>query len=92
MRLVGATERMIRGPFLIEGLLQGTIGGMVAVAILALVFVAGQRTLAPSSSLLWGFLFGRFLPWQKIVALILGGTLAGWFGSWLSVHQRTEAG
>jgi len=92
MRLVGATERMIRGPFLIEGLLQGTIGGMVAVAILALVFVAGQRTLAPSSSLLWGFLFGRFLPWQKIVALILGGTLAGWFGSWLSVHQRTEVG
>ena len=90
MRLVGATERMIRGPFLIEGLLQGTIGGIVAVAVLAGGFFAAQRTLAPSSSLLWGFLFGSFLPWQKIVALILGGTLAGWFGSWLSVHERTE--
>jgi cell division transport system permease protein len=90
MRLVGATERMIRGPFLIEGLLQGTIGGIVAVAVLAAGFFAGQRTLAPSSSLLWGFLFGCFLPWQKIVALILGGTVAGWFGSWLSVHERTE--
>lgn len=90
MRLVGATERMIRGPFLIEGLLQGTIGGMVAVAVLAAGFFAGQRTLAPSSSLLWGFLFGCFLPWQKIVLLILGGTVAGWFGSWLSVHERTE--
>jgi len=90
MRLVGATERMIRGPFLIEGLLQGTLGGIVAVAVLAGGFFAAQRTLAPSSSLLWGFLFGCFLPWQKIVALILGGTLAGWFGSWLSVHERTE--
>ncbi|HEY4642049.1 MAG TPA: permease-like cell division protein FtsX [Thermoanaerobaculia bacterium] len=90
MRLVGATERMIRGPFLLEGLLQGTIGGAVAVGVLALAFFAGQRTLAPSSSLLWGFLFGAFLPWQKIVALILGGTVAGWFGSWLSVHQRAE--
>ena len=90
MRLVGATERMIRGPFLIEGLLQGTLGGIVAVAVLAAAFFAGQRTLAPSSSLLWGFLFGCFLPWQKIVVLILGGTVAGWFGSWLSVHERRE--
>lgn len=90
MRLVGATERMIRGPFLIEGLLQGTLGGIVAVAVLAGGFFAAQRTLAPSSSLLWGFLFGSFLPWQKIVALILGGTIAGWFGSWLSVHERAE--
>jgi len=90
MRLVGATERMIRGPFLIEGLLQGTIGGIVAVAVLAGGFFAAQRTLAPSSSLLWGFLFGCFLPWQKIVLLILGGTIAGWFGSWLSVHERRE--
>jgi cell division transport system permease protein len=90
MRLVGATERMIRGPFLIEGLLQGTIGGIVAVGVLAAAFFAGQRTLAPSSSLLWGFLFGCFLPWQKITLLILGGTVAGWFGSWLSVHERTE--
>ena len=31
MRLVGATERIIRGPFLVEGFLQGTIGGIVAV-------------------------------------------------------------
>ena len=90
MRLVGATERMIRGPFLIEGLLQGTIGGIVAVAVLAGGFFAAQRTLAPSSSLLWGFLFGSFLPWQKIAILILGGTVAGWFGSWLSVHERAE--
>lgn len=90
MRLVGATERMIRGPFLIEGLLQGTLGGIIAVAVLAGGFFAAQQTLAPSSSLLWGFLFGSFLPWQKIVALILGGTIAGWLGSWLSVHQRAE--
>jgi cell division transport system permease protein len=90
MRLVGATERIIRGPFLIEGLLQGTIGGLLAVALLFATYVVAQRVIPPASSLLWGFLFAGFLPWQKIAALIAGGMLAGWFGSWLSVRETTE--
>ncbi|HEV7922721.1 MAG TPA: permease-like cell division protein FtsX [Thermoanaerobaculia bacterium] len=88
MRLVGATERIIRGPFLIEGLLQGTLGGVLAVGLLFLLFEVSRRAIPPSSSLLWGFLFVGFLPWQKIAALVAGGMLAGWFGSWLSVRER----
>lgn len=88
MRLVGATERIIRGPFLLEGLLQGTFGGILAVILLFVVYEAARRALAPSSSILWSFLFLGFLPWQKIAALIAGGMLAGWFGSWLSVRTR----
>jgi cell division transport system permease protein len=88
MRLVGATERIIRGPFLIEGFLQGLIGGCLAVVLLLALFEAGRRALAPSSSILWGFLFTAFLPWQKIAALIAGGMFAGWLGSWLSVRER----
>ena len=88
MRLVGATERIIRGPFIFEGILQGLIGGVIAVAGLLALFIAAQRTLAPANSLLYGFLFTTFLPWQKIAALIAGGTLAGWIGSWLSVRER----
>jgi cell division transport system permease protein len=90
MRLVGATERIIRGPFVFEGILQGLIGGGVAVAILYGAFHAARHALAPAHSLLWGFLFTTFLPWQKVVALIIGGTFAGWFGSWLSVRERAE--
>jgi cell division transport system permease protein len=89
MRLVGATERIIRGPFLIEGLIQGTLGGLVAIAILFGLWELARRTLDPSLSMLWGFLFTAFLPWQKIAALVAGGMLAGWFGSWLSVRGRT---
>src|ERR1051326_6961837 len=88
MRLVGATERIIRGPFLFEGIVQGTVGGVTAVGMLYAVFEIARRTLAPSSSMLWGFLFITFLPWQKIAALIAGGMLAGWLGSWLSVRER----
>jgi cell division transport system permease protein len=89
MRLVGATERMIRGPFLIEGILQGTIGGLVAVGLLFAAWETARRSLAPSASILWSFLFLGFLPWQKLAALVAGGMFAGWFGSWLSVRERT---
>jgi cell division transport system permease protein len=92
MRLVGATERMIRGPFLIEGILQGFIGAAVAVALLWTAFLAGRHFLAPRYSLLWSFLFNGFLPWRKLLALLAGGTLAGYLGSWLSVRESGEEG
>jgi cell division transport system permease protein len=90
MRLVGATERIIRGPFLIEGFLQGTLGGLLSIALLWGAFVLTRRSLAPSASILWGFLFAGFLPWQKVAALVAGGMVAGWFGSWLSVREDPE--
>ncbi len=90
MRLVGATERIIRGPFLIEGFLQGTIGGVLSIVLLYGLYEVSKRSLAPSSSILWGFLFIGFLPWQKIAGLVAGGMLAGWIGSWLSVREHTE--
>jgi len=88
MRLVGATERIIRGPFLIEGFLQGTLGGLLAIVLLFAAYEAARRSLAPSSSILWSFLFTGFLPWPKIAGLVAGGMVAGWFGSWLSVRER----
>lgn len=90
MRLVGATERMIRGPFLIEGVLQGFIGAGVSIALLFAAFLAGRHFLAPRNSLLWGFLFNGFLPWQKLLSLLAGGMLAGYLGSWLSVRETGE--
>jgi cell division transport system permease protein len=90
MRLVGATERMIRGPFLIEGILQGFIGAAVAIALLFAAFLAGRHLLAPRYSLLWSFLFNGFLPWRKLLLLLAGGTLAGYLGSWLSVRESGE--
>ena len=90
MRLVGATERIIRGPFLIEGVLQGLLGAAAALAILVGVFFGARHFLVPANSLLLGFLFNGFLPWPKIVALMIGGMLAGYLGSWMSVRESGE--
>jgi cell division transport system permease protein len=42
LKLVGATDRYVRGPFLVEGTLQGLIGALIAAALLYALFrVAG---------------------------------------------------
>lgn len=91
MRLVGAKETTIRGPFLLEGFFQGMCGGVLAVGLLYGLFL-GARALAtgPSSALLWDFLFSEFLPWPQSLALVGGGILAGLIGSWISVRESNE--
>lgn len=87
MRLVGATERTIRGPFLLEGLLQGIIGGVLAVIVLYGAWEGGKYFVTEQGASLWTSLFLTFLPWQKSLALIAGGMTAGLIGSWLSLRE-----
>ncbi|HXI12958.1 MAG TPA: permease-like cell division protein FtsX [Thermoanaerobaculia bacterium] len=88
MRLVGATETMIRGPFFVEGLLQGAAGGVLAVALLYSLFIAAQRYVTPTNPVLWDFLLATFLPWRESLALVAGAVVAGLLGSWLSLRER----
>jgi len=85
MRLVGATRAYVRGPFVVEGMLQGGLGGLVAVGLLYLgVSVVAQDALAASD------LLGRaaiLLPVEVCVALVLGGTTVGLVGSLVSLGR-----
>ena len=89
MRLVGATELYIRGPFFFEGLIQGFLGGLVAVLSLFAAFLG----LNPKGTtvLLGTVLVDRFLPWQAILALLGIATLAGCFGAVLSLRREDLA-
>lgn len=86
LRLVGATEFYIRGPFYFEGLLQGTAGGLLAVALLWLL----HRTLDPSGlvELLGVVLLEEFLPFRDLILLVGVGGLAGWIGAMLSLRRE----
>ena len=90
MRLVGANESTIRGPFLLQGLLQGTIGSAVALSLLYIAFAAGRAIVRSSPSFVWDVFFVTFLPWQKLAYLALGGMLAGLIGSWMSLSEFGE--
>lgn len=86
-RLIGATNRYIRRPFLYTGALQGLLGGAAAGGVLAL---AGGILHAPVARLssLYGSTF-QLQPATTIeIAIVLSlATLFGWLGAWLSVSR-----
>lgn len=94
MRLVGATEAMIRGPFYLEGLMQGLLGGATAIAALGAIWLlarsAGTGPLS-AGTMTGELFFGRFLPVPILLVLVALGGLAGLVGAGLSL-QREMAG
>lgn len=87
MRLVGATHAYIRGPFLVEGMLQGGLGGASAIILLYAVYNHFIRRALDSFSLLASAEWLRFLSFEMLVGIILGGMLVGFIGSTLSVRR-----
>ncbi len=86
MRLVGATEFFIRGPFYVEGLIQGLVGGSLAGAGL----YAGYRLLqARTHSLLAAVLTADFLSPAQVGLLLLLGSLAGLVGAVASLRRES---
>ena len=89
-RLIGATDRYIRRPFLYLGALQGLFGGLAAVGVLA---VAGAYLRVPVAHLadLYGSSFHLIAPTGIEIASVLGLTAGfGWIGAWLSVTRALQ--
>jgi cell division transport system permease protein len=82
MRLVGATNRYIRGPFLIEGALKGVLGGMVAIVMCYVTFLIFRKTSGDAGGTL-----AFFDPLLTLTMLIFG-TVIGLGGSLLSVGRH----
>lgn len=75
MQYVGATDFFIRTPFVLEGILQGMIGGVFGVAGLSVLKLFLYRF-----SLYWG-------EWHFFPAIFLVGVLFGWLGSMSAVRR-----
>lgn len=80
MRLVGATDGFIRAPFVIDGLLKGLIGGVLAVALMWVTKTALTATV---------FSF-EFFPAPVLGLGVLAGAVIGLFGSALSVGRQLK--
>lgn len=87
MRLVGATEFFIRGPFYATGLLQGLLGGAAAAVSLPLAFwVATERL---GASLLGRLLLAAPPSVPQLLGLTALGTAAGFAGAILSLRRES---
>lgn len=87
MRLVGATEFYIRGPFYFEGILQGLLGGLLAAGALGAVHLMIEPRVA--GSMVAGALAATFLSAVELVALICFGAVAGWAGAVVSLSRES---
>jgi cell division transport system permease protein len=91
LRLVGGTARFVRGPFVVEGVVQGVLGTALALTVLWLVFDLTRPFLERGMSLM--FAAGSltfFSIAQMAIALGFGGLL-GWIGARAAVARHVEA-
>lgn len=86
MSLVGATRRFIKAPFLIEGIIQGAAGSLLALLLLVGLYEAFLHnassflTFNPTSGLV-------FLPLEYSGGILLAGIFLGFLGSLTSLKR-----
>jgi cell division transport system permease protein len=81
MQWVGASPAFIRIPFYMEGLIQGLLGGGLAILFLFLMHEGLFLNLPPSMQAWLAKIPVLFLPLETIVWILLGGMVLGFFGS-----------
>jgi cell division transport system permease protein len=83
MQLVGAPFGYIRGPFVVEGFLQGGIGAVLAVVMLLGAFAAIRARYGAFVSEAVGLAGVSFVPSELLVLLIFGGMALGCLGGFI---------
>ncbi len=90
MRLVGAPLTYVRGPFVLEGVLQGGVGASVALSLLAAGFVVGESLYGEAIGQVLGVDALHFLPPILGVLLVIGGMAVGCVGGLVAALSTRE--
>jgi len=84
MRLVGATDSFISGPYIIGGIAQGFMGGAIALLVLVALY---NLSVVAMGRLLGVPLAIAFLPFNLSLAVAVAGILLGLGGSLASIRR-----
>jgi len=92
MRLIGATNRYIRTPFLLEGVCVGFFGAVASLALLKAMHYYIQLRFQESLDFLTRGVVIQFLPFSWSVSMVVVSMAVGLMGSYYSIHQFLESG
>lgn len=84
-RLIGATDRFIRRPFLYFGGLQGLFGGLAAWGLTALMLTLLQGSVSRLAEAYGSHFILSGLGLLDVAALLAASSLLGLFGAWVAV-------
>lgn len=88
MRLVGAPEATLRLPLLLQGMLQGLLGALLALVVLVATHELVARRLEPLVSITLGLPHLVFLPPASLLTLLVAGAVLGALGGWIARGGR----
>ena len=83
MQLVGAPFAYIRGPFIVEGFLQGGMGAIVSILLLVATFAAIRARFGTALGDAVGLTGVAFVPLQLLLLLVAGGMALGCLGGFI---------
>ena len=83
MQLVGAPFTYIRGPLVLEGVMQGGAGAVLAILSLAVLFAVARARYGALAADAVGLGTITFLPAELCVILLIGGMLLGCIGGFI---------
>jgi cell division transport system permease protein len=87
LELVGATKSFIRTPFLVEGLIIGTLAALVSILVSGVVHAMLLGWLAQGLSFWDGLRLVEPMPWSLVILNVLSAISFGVFGAWHSIRR-----
>ncbi len=93
MKYIGATDKFIRTPFIVEGAIMGIVSAIVSFILISLAYVVMYARLPQIGSTLgvFGFIPYSQLWYQILAAYLVIGIFIGMFGSVISVKKYLKA-
>ncbi len=91
-KLIGATNRFIRRPFLHEGLLHGLAGGLMAWIIIRITLMVFNRSVQDLALLYSSDFTLHMLGLNEILVMLVIAAGLGWLGALLAVNRSLKNG
>lgn len=93
MRYIGATNKFIKTPFVVEGAIMGIVSAIISFILISIAYVVLYARLPQIGSTLgvFGFMPYSTLWYQILIAYVLLGLFIGIFGSSISIKKYLKA-